>query len=63
MYVQVATYQFAEETSPKRQDRPISMSDTSDYWIIEGNVFRAADHAVGGYTIVGANNIIANNVR
>lgn len=62
-YVQVIGNQFRDTFTPKRQDRPISMSGTSDYWVIQGNVCRAADHGVGGNTIVGTNNQVSGNIE
>lgn len=60
---QVTGNTFYDTATPSRQDRPIVTSGTSDFWIITGNIMRAADHVVGGKSLVGANNVVANNIE
>ena len=54
---------FYDVTSSSRsQDRPIVTTGTSDKWIVMGNTMLTAEHAVGGVSMVGSNNVVANNV-
>lgn len=48
--------------SSNSQDRPVVTTGTSDKWIICENTFLTSEHAVGGNTLVGSNNVVANNV-
>lgn len=62
-YCQVTGCQFYDLAVPARQDRPIATAGTSDFWVITGNVMRAADHVLGAKTLVGAGNVVANNIE
>lgn len=53
---------YDDTTSSQSQDRPVVSLGTSDNWIVVGNVCRAADHAVGGNSLVGAGNQVASNI-
>jgi hypothetical protein len=53
---------YDDTTSTQSQDRPVVTTGTADNWIITSNVLRAADHAVGGNSLVGAGNVVANNI-
>lgn len=53
---------FDDTSSSNSQDRPIVTTGTSDKWIITNNTFLTAEHAAGGNTLVGSNNVVANNV-
>lgn len=63
LYGQVIGCTFYDDTSSTQsQDRPVVTTGTADSWIVTGNVARAADHAVGGISLVGASNVAANNI-
>jgi hypothetical protein len=53
---------YDDTTSTQSQDRPVVTTGTADNWIVTSNVLRAADHAVGGNSLVGAGNVVANNI-
>lgn len=53
---------YDDTSSANSQDRPIQTSGTSDKWIIVGNTFLTSEHALGANSLVGANNVVANNV-
>jgi len=63
LYGQVVGCTFYDDTSSSNsQDRPVVTTGTSDKWIITSNVMQTADHAVGGNSLVGASNVVANNI-
>jgi hypothetical protein len=53
---------YDDTTSTQSQDRPVVTTGTADNWIVTSNVLRAADHTVGGNSLVGAGNVVANNI-
>lgn len=53
---------YDDTTSTQTQDRPIATTGTADLWLVTGNIARAADHATGGISLVGAGNVTANNI-
>jgi hypothetical protein len=53
---------YDDTTSTQTQDRPIATTGAADLWIVTGNVARAADHATGGISLVGAGNVLTNNI-
>ena len=59
----VTDCQFYDDTSSSNsQDRPVVTTGTSDRAVIALNTMMTADHAVGGNSLVGANNVVVNNV-
>lgn len=63
LHGQVIGNQFYDDTgSANSQDRPVVTTGTSDKWIILGNTMLTTEHAVGANSLVGAANVVANNV-
>ncbi|SCF15200.1 parallel beta-helix repeat (two copies) [Micromonospora chokoriensis] len=60
---QVIGNQFYDDTTPRRQDRPIVTVGTSNNWIVSNNVMRAYDHASGGMSLAGGNNVVSGNIE
>ncbi|MGW5580507.1 right-handed parallel beta-helix repeat-containing protein [Micromonospora chokoriensis] len=60
---QVIGNQFYSDETPRRQDRPIVTVGTSNNWIISNNVLRAYDHASGGMSLAGGNNVVSGNIE
>ncbi|MEU5781770.1 right-handed parallel beta-helix repeat-containing protein [Micromonospora lupini] len=54
---------YSDSTTTRRQDRPIVTVGTSNNWIVSNNVMRAFDHASGGISLVGANNVVSGNIE
>ncbi|MEU7918478.1 right-handed parallel beta-helix repeat-containing protein [Micromonospora zamorensis] len=54
---------YSDSTASPRQDRPIVTVGTSNNWIVSNNVMRAYDHASGGISLVGANNVVSGNIE
>lgn len=63
LYGQVIGCTFYDDTgSAQTQDRPIATTGTSDKWIIVDNVMLTSEHATGASSLVGSNNVVANNI-
>lgn len=53
---------YDDTSSTQSQDRPVVTTGTSDKWIICENTMLTTEHAVGANSLVGSNNVVANNV-
>ncbi|MBY8870408.1 right-handed parallel beta-helix repeat-containing protein [Micromonospora sp. PLK6-60] len=62
-HCQVLGNQFYDERAARKQTRPIITTGSSNHWIVSNNVMRAADHAVGGKSLAGANNVVTGNIE
>ena len=63
LYGQIVGNTFYDvAASSQSQDRPIATAGTSDKWIVTNNVMLTSEHAVGASSLVGANNILTNNI-
>lgn len=63
LYGQIVGNTFYDVTSSgQSQDRPVVTAGTSDKWIVTNNVMLTSEHAVGASSLVGANNILADNI-
>lgn len=62
-HVTVSGVHSHDEQAVKTQGYGIQTNGTSDFWIVTGNVILAADHRVSSKALVGAGNVVANNLE
>jgi hypothetical protein len=53
---------YDDTASAQAQARPVVTTGTSDKWIILGNTMLTAEHGTGANSLVGSNNVVADNV-